>query len=214
MKANNEEETEVFTEDEIYIATLLCHFLELMQFNSHEVAQVTTDGLKKFRTKWKLYYGFDMFIVYLMFLKQMQLYSLVWDGCEEYWRRFKISLYRSSGISNFSNVQSFLRSKHSSILYWKYSLCTGESKWIAFEYDTLNVNFVWRIIVINSILRLNLGHQKYSKRRRDMRKLWSNFLSFRSWWSPGKKQKKYYMKYISDSSPISTSNIFSHLAKT
>ena len=54
MKASNEEETEVFTEDEIYIATLLCHFLELMQFNSHEVAQVTTDGLRKFRTKWKL----------------------------------------------------------------------------------------------------------------------------------------------------------------
>ena len=42
-KANNEEEIEVFTEDEIYIATLLCHFLELMQFNSHEVAQVSKD---------------------------------------------------------------------------------------------------------------------------------------------------------------------------
>ena len=39
-RANNEEEAEVMTEDEIYIATLLCHFLELMQFNSHEVAQV------------------------------------------------------------------------------------------------------------------------------------------------------------------------------
>ena len=76
MKANNEEETEVFTEDEIYIATLLCHFLELMQFNSHEVAQVTIDGLKKFMKKWKLY-GFDMFILYLLFLKQMKLYSLV-----------------------------------------------------------------------------------------------------------------------------------------
>ena len=38
--ANNPEEPETFTEDEIYISTLLCHFLELMQFNSHEVAQV------------------------------------------------------------------------------------------------------------------------------------------------------------------------------
>ena len=47
-KANNEEEPEVFTEDEIYIATLLCHFLELMQFNSHEVAQVTNRVNKKF----------------------------------------------------------------------------------------------------------------------------------------------------------------------
>ena len=39
-KANNEDETEVFTDDEIYIGTLLCHFLESMQFNAHEVAQV------------------------------------------------------------------------------------------------------------------------------------------------------------------------------
>ena len=39
-KSNDPEEPEVFTEDEIYIAKLLCHFLELMQFNSHEVAQV------------------------------------------------------------------------------------------------------------------------------------------------------------------------------
>ena len=39
-KANNTEEPEVFSETEIYIAGLLCHFLELMQFNSHEVAQV------------------------------------------------------------------------------------------------------------------------------------------------------------------------------
>ena len=38
--ANNSEEPETFNEDEIYICTLLCHFLELMQFNSHEVAQV------------------------------------------------------------------------------------------------------------------------------------------------------------------------------
>ena len=155
-----------------------------------------------------------MFIVYLMFLKQIQLYSLVWDGCEEYRRRFKISLYRSSGISNFSNVQSFLRPKHCSILYWKYSLCTGESKWIPFEYDTLNVNFVRRIIVINSILRLNLGHQKYSKRRRDMRKLWSNFLSFRSWRSPGKKNLYAYINNLSDSFLTNNSNIFPHLAKT
>ena len=40
-KANNEDETEVFTDDEIYIGTLLYHFLESMQFNAHEVAQVT-----------------------------------------------------------------------------------------------------------------------------------------------------------------------------
>ena len=39
-KSNDPDEPEVFTEDEIYIAKLLCHFLELMQFNSHEVAQV------------------------------------------------------------------------------------------------------------------------------------------------------------------------------
>jgi len=38
-KANSEDETEVFTDDEIYIGTLLCHFLESMQFNAHEVAQ-------------------------------------------------------------------------------------------------------------------------------------------------------------------------------
>ena len=135
MKANNEEETEIFTEDEIYIATLLCHFLELMQFNSHEVAQVTTDNSKKFRTKRK---HLIRFVLFVMLLKQMQFYSSVWDGCEEYRRRFKISLYRSSGISHFSNVQSFLRPKHSSILYWKYSLCTGKSKWVAFKYDTFN----------------------------------------------------------------------------
>ena len=40
-KENNPDETEVFTGDELYIAELLFHFLELMQFNSHEVAQVS-----------------------------------------------------------------------------------------------------------------------------------------------------------------------------
>ena len=69
MKANNEEETEVFTEDEIYIATLLCHFLELMQFNSHEVAQVTTDHSEKFRTKCRM--NVEQFVLFVMFLKQI-----------------------------------------------------------------------------------------------------------------------------------------------
>jgi hypothetical protein len=41
-ESRNSEEPEVFTEDEIYISTLLCHFLELMQFNAHEVAQVNS----------------------------------------------------------------------------------------------------------------------------------------------------------------------------
>ena len=65
MKANNEEETEVFTEDEIYIATLLCHFLELMQFNSHEVAQVTTNTQRSLGQNVE----FDTFVLFVMFLK-------------------------------------------------------------------------------------------------------------------------------------------------
>ena len=41
-RVNNlgENDEDVLTEDERYIGTLLSHFLELMQFNSHEVAQV------------------------------------------------------------------------------------------------------------------------------------------------------------------------------
>ena len=54
-KSNDPDEPEVFTEDEIYIAKLLCHFLELMQFNSHEVAQVRN--------------GDDVYTVYLVCIK-------------------------------------------------------------------------------------------------------------------------------------------------
>ena len=39
-KANNPEEVEFLSDDEVYIAKLIHHFLESMQFNSHEVAQV------------------------------------------------------------------------------------------------------------------------------------------------------------------------------
>jgi hypothetical protein len=34
------EEEEVLTDDECFIASLLSHFLEVYQFNTHEVAQV------------------------------------------------------------------------------------------------------------------------------------------------------------------------------
>ena len=35
-------ENDSLTDDELYIGTLLNHFLEIMQFNAHEVAQVSS----------------------------------------------------------------------------------------------------------------------------------------------------------------------------
>ena len=44
-KINNSEEEDTVSDDEVYIGDLLCHFLELMQFNSHEVAQVRINSI-------------------------------------------------------------------------------------------------------------------------------------------------------------------------
>ena len=99
QKSNDPDEPEVFTEDEIYIAKLLCHFLELMQFNSHEVAQVR------------------VYTVYLTHVSQDKIIDTanrdsnyftslitVWDGCKKYRRRIQIRVYRSSSLSYFGYV--------------------------------------------------------------------------------------------------------------
>ena len=38
--AGEDAKDEILTEDECYIGTILSHFLEVNQFNAHEVAQV------------------------------------------------------------------------------------------------------------------------------------------------------------------------------
>ena len=39
-RVNTPEEEDVLSDEEVYIAELLYHFLEVMQFNAHDVAQV------------------------------------------------------------------------------------------------------------------------------------------------------------------------------